>query len=265
MLVTGLKHCSITILVLLLWGCINNPEFSSLGNEKAEKPAVVETPPKHYKVKRGDTLYSIAWRFNLDYRGLASTNNIKPPYTIRPGQQLSLDVTEKKAQPPTMLPSGSTNNVLDKTNTNIVNSGNSQKNDANKPSQEFVETQQLRWSWPHNGKIVRTFGENGSLSKGVDIAGALGESVMAAATGKVVFAGNGLRGYGNLIIIEHNDQYLSAYGFNRKILVEEKQVVNRGEKIAELGVEGSSGDPLLHFEIRKDGKPVDPVNYLPRR
>jgi lipoprotein NlpD len=119
----------------------------------------------------------------------------------------------------------------------------------------------LDWGWPAKGKVVMQFSESTSL-KGIDIAGSAGQPVTASASGKVVYAGSGLRGYGKLIIIKHNDAYLSAYAHNRDILVKEGQQVVKGQKIAEMG-NTDSDQVKLHFEIRRQGKPVDPLRYLP--
>lgn len=121
---------------------------------------------------------------------------------------------------------------------------------------------EVAWAWPSNGKLSAPYSESGN--KGVDLSGKLGDPVLAAADGKVVYAGAGLRGYGELVIIKHNATYLSAYAHNRKILVKEKDQVTRGQKIAEMG--NTDADAVkLHFEIRKQGKPIDPMPYLPKR
>jgi lipoprotein NlpD len=119
----------------------------------------------------------------------------------------------------------------------------------------------LEWSLPAHGKVIGRFSESANR-KGIDIAGKLGQPVMASANGKVVYSGSGLRGYGKLIIIKHNNTYLSAYAHNNKILVKEGQSVSRGQKIAEMGSTDSKGVEL-HFEVRRYGKPVDPAKYLP--
>lgn len=120
----------------------------------------------------------------------------------------------------------------------------------------------IDWLWPGNGKLIAQFSE--PTSKGIDISGRPGEPVLAAAEGKVMYVGSGIRGYGNLIIVKHSNGYLSAYGHNRKILVKENQSVKRGQKIAELG-DSDTDQPKLHFEIRRQGKPTDPLKYLPPR
>jgi lipoprotein NlpD len=120
------------------------------------------------------------------------------------------------------------------------------------------------WGWPSNGILIGKFSSNGSLNKGIDIAGDLGQPVLAASDGTVVYAGSGLRGYGELVIIKHSDTYVSAYGHNRRLLVREGQQVKVGQTIAEMGSTGTDR-VKLHFEIRRQGKPVDPLQFLPRR
>ena len=127
---------------------------------------------------------------------------------------------------------------------------------------QITTNQKINWAWPIKGKLIKTFNKRLNDAKGIDIAGRVGSEVKAAASGKVVYSGNGLISYGNLIIIKHNDLYLSAYAHNRKLLVKEGQQVRVGQRIAELGSTGAE-NPRLHFEIRKNGKPVNPVRYLP--
>lgn len=131
-----------------------------------------------------------------------------------------------------------------------------------KPAEAAVGGDELAWIWPANGKIVGTFSEGGI--KGVDIAGKAGDPVIASADGKIVYSGTGLRGYGKLVIIKHNNTYLSAYAHNQAILVKEGQTVSKGQKIAEMG-DSDAQQVMLHFEVRRQGKPVDPLKYLPQR
>jgi lipoprotein NlpD len=120
----------------------------------------------------------------------------------------------------------------------------------------------MAFSWPHSGQVITGFDE--TKNKGLDFAGKAGDPVLAAADGKVVYAGSGLRGYGNLVILKHNNTYLTAYAHNQTLLVKEEQAVVKGQRIAEMG--NSDADRVkLHFEIRKQGKPVDPSKYLPSR
>jgi lipoprotein NlpD len=147
------------------------------------------------------------------------------------------------------------------------------KPEAPKPEAAVAETpkpdipgdapeDRVNWTWPAAGRVIATFSENGN--KGVDIDGKLGEPVLAAGPGKVVYSGTGIRGYGQLVIVKHNDKYLSAYAHNSKILVKEGQDVTRGQKIAEIG-RSDADRPKLHFEIRRFGKPIDPLQFLPNR
>ena len=135
------------------------------------------------------------------------------------------------------------------------------KNDE-KPAEPVVGGDEISWLWPVSGKTIATFSEGGN--KGLDIAGKSGDPVIASAGGKVVYSGEGLRGYGKLVIIKHNATYLSAYAHNQTILVKEGQSVSKGQKIAEMGSSGTD-KVKLHFEVRRNGKPVDPLKYLPQR
>lgn len=257
------KACLLFISVMVVTGCINNPEFGALEHKPVTQTGSNKGSNDVYVVQPGDTLYSIALSYDLDHRRLAAANDIDKNYLIYPGQKLLLDVTNVP------FSSGGNSSVTSSSTTSVVPNENTQKstngqnNDTRGSSAVSGAMPKIRWVWPYNGKIVRTFKSDQSLSKGVDIAGRFGEPVQAAADGKVVFAGSGLRGYGNLIIIEHNPEFLSAYAHASKILVQEQQIVKAGQQIAEIGSSGSSNQPVLHFEIRREGKPVNPVRYLP--
>ncbi|MBU1309567.1 MAG: peptidoglycan DD-metalloendopeptidase family protein [Gammaproteobacteria bacterium] len=242
-----------------------------------------------YVVQRGDTLYAIAFRAGKDVRELAALNGIASPYTIFPGQTLRL-TGKVKAKP--AVTAGSTKTVQNKPastatkNTNKNNSSPAKSNSSAKavkpvaPQNQkgYVQIQPknnkktanptlngdlVQWQWPAKGKIISAFSSQQHGNKGIDIAGQEGGKVVAAASGQVVYAGNALRGYGNLIIIKHNDDYLSAYAHNRKLLVKEKQMVTAGQQIAELGSTDAT-DARLHFEIRFRGSSVNPLKYLPK-
>lgn len=198
-----------------------------------------------YTVQRGDTLYSIAFRYGLDYKKLANANKIAPPYTIFINQKIRLKGAASKKSTRRQNP------VVKKT--------------KKKSSKQIVKKSQpskLNWQWPIPGEVILAFSATGRVNKGVDIRGRLGESVAAAADGVVVYAGGGLRGYGKLVIVKHNDHFLSAYGHNRAILVKEGEKVKGGQVVAEIGSSGLNQE-MLHFEIRRDGKPEDPLLYLP--
>ncbi|SNY53244.1 lipoprotein NlpD [Arsukibacterium tuosuense] len=248
-----------------------------------------------YVVQRGDTLYSIAFRAGLDVRTLASRNNINSPYIIYPGQVLQLSAAsatkvaaKKTSRPVTKTRSpvpakpatpAKTGRATEKSNQAKSNSSaKAAKPVASSNQTRYVQTRpaknskktadntslgnKVQWHWPVKGKIVSRFSTREHGNKGVDIAGQDGNRINAAADGQVVYAGSALRGYGNLIIIKHNDDYLSAYAHNKRILVAERQQVKAGQQIAEMGSTDAT-DSRLHFEIRFRGKSVDPLRYLP--
>lgn len=205
-----------------------------------------------YLVKPTDSLYSIAWRYGLDYRYLALWNDLAEPYVIHPGQQLVLIEPDR-------LPSQSKQQII------IV-----EKTDTGAPvvvkSLTPTYNRAIRWRWPTRGNVLNRYSDKGIDQRGIDIAGKIGQPVYCVADGKVVYSGTGLSGYGNLIIIKHNDTYLSAYAYNSNRLVQEGMQVKRGARIAEMG-QGNNGNKkiaMLHFQIRKNGKPVDPLLYLPQ-
>lgn len=222
----------------------------------------------YHVVVSGETLYSIAWNYGFDYRNVAAWNGITTPYTIYPGQVIRL-----KPPPETATAVVQPGPVISRQPGPIVdNAPAAVKPSTPQPVEEVVEnktlkggavgqTDQLAWHWPVQGKILRS----GSLTskKGVDIAGRLGQDIKAAAQGDVVYSGSGLLGYGRLIIIKHNETFLSAYAHNSELLVKEGDSVSTGQVIARMGT-NSSGQAQLHFEIRKNGKSVNPLTLLPR-
>ncbi|MEX2473995.1 peptidoglycan DD-metalloendopeptidase family protein [Marinobacter sp.] len=231
-------------------------------------------PPVHWGrhvVKPGETLYSIAWRYGRDYRELGNANGISAPWTLKAGQVLRLDLRGKVAS---SAPSGNTSKAATRPATRPTTKAPSKPEPKpevsrapNKKSALPNQTQtvsNISWRWPHVGTVIAGYSTSGKVNKGVDIAGKSGDAVKAAAGGNVVYAGSGLLGYGNLIIVNHDEHYLSAYAHNRKILVQEGEDVKAGQVIAELGSSGSDR-PKLHFEIRKNGNTVDPMHYLPPR
>jgi len=204
-------------------------------------------------VQRGQNVYRIATENGLTALDLALWNDIPPPYTIHPGQRLRLYPGGQRGvatRPPAPVASkpGTTGAPRPPASVPVVNPA----------------TSNIAWRWPADGGVVETFAGGDPTRQGVDIAGKGGDPVRAAADGVVVYSGAGLVGYGELVIVKHNDQWLSAYGHNRARLVNEGQSVKAGQQIAEMGRSGASRD-MLHFEIRYNGKPVDPQAYLPRR
>jgi lipoprotein NlpD len=217
----------------------------------------------YYRVKRGDTLYAIAWRANRDFRQLARWNGIRPPYVIYAGQLIRLQPVVTPRSTSHSRPSGHpAASHPERRGTDTADDGRSRKSSRDATSEHARG--RLHWSWPSGGKVVSTYKPGDPLHKGVKISAREGSDIRAAEAGKVVYSGSGLIGYGRLIIIKHNDKYLSAYGHNRKLLVQQDQHVTKGQKIAEMGT-ANDGRAMLHFEIRQNGKPVNPLGLLPRR
>ncbi|MDU0114044.1 peptidoglycan DD-metalloendopeptidase family protein [Psychrosphaera aquimarina] len=226
-----------------------------------------------YVVQPGETLYAIAWQAGIDFRHLARLNNINEPFQIFPGQVISLQSSKDK---------GSDND----TKKQVVTSGigiaiNNKKTIANENSGEYGKTQQdqkvliikekdpfptkvRQWRYPSKGNIIEKYSTKENGNKGIDFGGKAGDPIIAAADGKVVYSGGALRGYGNLVIVKHNNDYLSAYAHNRSINVKEQDWVKAGQVIAEMGDSGTDSIKL-HFEIRHRGRSVNPLKYLPRR
>jgi lipoprotein NlpD len=202
-------------------------------------------------VQRGETLYAIAFRYGLDYQGLAAANRIRAPYTIFVNQRIKLTTTTAVVS----------REVAPKRQ---ENAGKAKVTVAKEQAPTSSRGSGLEWRWPVAGEVINAFSLAGKVNKGVDIRGKLGEAVLAAADGIVVYAGGGLRGYGKLVIVKHNDKFLSAYGHNRAILVKEGETVTAGQVVAEIG-SSSSKQEMLHFEIRRNGKPENPLLYLPDR
>ena len=211
--------------LVVLTGC------STGGAPVIERSIEANPTPATYTVRQGDTLYSIAWRFDRDYQGLARLNGIKSPYRIYPGQVLTL----KRVPPST--PAGSASHT---------------PSSSSKPPSV--------WVWPAKGAVERGYGGG---NKGIDIAVASGTPVVSVAAGRVVYAGAGLRGFRHLVIVKHDSRYLSAYSLNDTPRVSEGASVKAGGRLAD--VEGSGAAAVIHFEVRRDGKPVDPRTIIRSR
>ncbi len=200
------------------------------------------TPQDEHVVRSGETLYTIAWRYGKDYRNLARWNRIGSGSLIYPGQVLRLT-------PPTG---------------NSVRTQSRATGAKPKPLPPIPIAAPPPWIWPTAGAVAVEFGGRPGSGTGILISGQANQRVRAAADGRVVYAGSGLIGYGQLIILKHNDTYLSAYGHNASLLVKEGDSIKKGQRIATMG-EGPGRKPRLHFEIRRNGKPVNPRQYLPTR
>ena len=291
--------------VLLLSACATDPA-----------PVGMRKPPaseriRHHIVAKGETLYGIAWRYEIAPDQLARANDLVSPYSLRAGQRLNLDISRSSSRSPTSSPTSSASGrsshtvargdtlysiarryrlPLDKLaaangltapyilqlgqrlSLNVARASSRTKSSTTRKTKTSRQTATnktsaklpaagWKWRWPTKGKVTRFYDSN-RVFKGINIQSRAGHAVIAAAPGVVVYAGDGLRGYGRLVIVKHSETYLSAYAHNRKILVKEGEQVTSTSKIAEVG--GNSANPgRLYFEIRKNGKPVDPLRLLP--
>ncbi|MGC7403650.1 peptidoglycan DD-metalloendopeptidase family protein [Pandoraea pneumonica] len=221
-------------------------------------------PPGFYRVKPGDRLYRIALENGQNYRDIARWNNIQNPDQIEVGQVLRVKPPAGDTGTPLPAPIASNGGMPTTTSPNPASVPPAvvppPTTSAATAAPSAVSSGDLALSWPAKGSVVGRFDD--SKNKGLNIAGNAGDPVFAAGAGKVVYSGAGLRGYGNLVIIKHDSTFLTAYAHNRTLLVKEGDSVTRGQKIAEMG--NSDADRvMLHFEVRRDGKPVDPMKYLP--
>ena len=218
---------------------------------------VIDSYPDQGKVQvqKGDTLYGLSKRYDISVERLAQLNQLRKPYVLQPGQTIFLKPLNSPVKKPAVIVTqpGSTRSTT-------AQSTATQKQPPATQATNWPTS--IRWQRPANGKIVKKFDRQQNDAKGIDIAGKYGDAIVASADGKVVYSGNGLISYGNLIIIKHNKTYLSTYAYNRKLLVKEGDTVKAGQKIAEMGRKDDLS-PRLHFEIRKNGKPDDPLKYLP--
>ena len=295
----------LVVSLLLLFGCADTPP-AVIENKSV---AAVDVPPEvrqtntnrpdygpqlaagpDYVVEPGDTLYAVAFRLGMDYRALASLNDIDPPYVIRVGQALKTAPEGVSGSPPvspeanvaqasamqrasgTSVKSAAGNGAARATEGESITATAkpaATKSEPGPPSHTLSTAKTPtpnapvdRWSWPADGKVSRAY--SAERHKGIDLVGERGSPVMATAAGVVVYAGTGVTGYGALLIVKHNDTYLSAYGHNDALLAAEGQQVKGGQVIARMG-STSSDSVKLHFEIRRNGRPVNPTSLLPQR
>lgn len=255
----------VLLLMPLMWlaACGNSSHVPVLDRYNAGSTGVSSSRGVHV-VGRGDTLYSIAWRHGKDFRQLAAANNIKPPYTIYPGQQIRLDGAVARPAAPVSRPSSSQPPASRPAPTKPAAAPvRPSPPVAAKPSVP-ASAGVIPWQWPADGGLLSRFVAGSVSAKGIVIAGNKGDPVRAAAAGMVVYRGSGLTGYGNLLIIKHDERWLSAYAHNDTMLVAEGAKVSAGQRIATMGDSGTFRTQL-HFEIRRDGNPVDPLTLLPKR
>lgn len=250
----GLRMGALAMMTATLAACgtatVVRPAGSGGGVSTTPKTSVAQ-PGKTVRVQRGDTIYALARIHNITPADLVAWNNISNPSTIYPGQVIRL------------YPQGAGGSRAPTTVVTAPRPGGSGGTSTSTPAAAPVRSN-ISWRWPADGAVVGRFVAGETTKQGVDIAGTSGQAVKSAADGVVVYSGAGLVGYGELIIVKHSEQWLSAYGHNRKRLVNEGQSVKAGQQIAEMGRTGANRD-MLHFEIRYNGKPVDPQQYLPAR
>lgn len=295
----------VAVLAAVLHGCAsstakapidsrnNQKQGSSKTYSSSQKTAPAPGGSDYHVVQAGDTLYSIAWRYGLSYRDLASINGIRSPYTIYKGQRLHVKpgsqqqaaktvalqqpapvkaapvaapaatAPASKAAPATAAKSATA--APPKTASPAATTATQKSTTAAPaPAGKKAPSYDGKWVWPTRGRVLTRFQPSGTGKRGIDIGGHEDQPVKAAANGKVVYAGSGLVGYGRLIIVKHNENLLSAYGHNNKLLVKEGEHVAAGQMIAKMGSSGTNRNEL-YFEIRKNGKPTDPLRYLPKQ
>jgi lipoprotein NlpD len=253
------------------------------GSGAVGAPAATSTPsgqfadkagqPGFYTVKQGDTLYRISLDSGQAWRDVARWNNIENPNAIEVGQVLRVapppgeavatrPVAPSKVESKPLTGASAPVAATPAASAPVAAAPAPAPAPAPQPASGSQSDEPVNWAWPASGQVVQGFDE--AKNKGIDIAGKLGDPVLAAGDGRVVYAGSGLRGYGNLVIIKHNNVYLSAYAHNNALLVKEGDTVKRGQRIAEMG-QSDAERVKLHFEIRRQGKPVDPSKWLPSR
>lgn len=228
---------------LLAGGCSPAVRWDEPPASRGRTAADSRQRPAEHVVRAGETLYAIAFRYGLDVKSLARWNQLGDGTLIRVGQRLRL------------APPGASAGVA--TGPGRAAAGAERRAPA-------PAVPPPRWLWPTEGAVLRSFGATPQTQSGIHIGGRLGQPVVAAADGQVVYSGSGLVGYGELIIIKHSESWLTAYGYNQALLVREGDAVRAGQLVARMG-EGPGRAPALHFEIRRDGSPVDPARLLPGR
>ena len=257
-----MKNTAIYLLLLLftfgLTACQSGDQTSK-ESPKNSSNQTTSSAKKTHVVQSGDTLYGISFRSGLNYRDVAAWNGIEEPYTIKIGQKIRLTppgTSSSKTSAPTTV---STSKTPAQTKPVVVTP----------PVKTTAQPQvpvdsNINWQWPTKGELVGLYIADDKTNQGINIAGKAGQKIVAAADGVVVYSGSGLIGYGELLIIKHNSEWISAYAHNDKRLVAEGVTVKAGQHIADMGQTGTVSD-MLHFEIRRNGKPVDPLLYLPKK
>ena len=284
-MITVYQSIVLGLLIAVLGGCATrtaapidsrNNQQGTKTPSKSSSAAAKSAQPDYYVVQGGDTLYSIAWKLGVNYRELASSNAIRSPYTIYKGQRLRVkpaanpSVAKPVALQPRPAVTASSAPATAPAATAVAKPVSkpapkvASKPTTAVPAKSTAQAYDGKWVWPTRGRVLSRFQSSGAGKQGIDIGGHADQPVKAAAHGKVVYAGSGLVGYGRLIIVKHNENLLSAYGHNNKLLVNEGEQVSAGQMIAKMGSSGTNRNEL-YFEIRKNGKPTDPLKYLPKQ
>ncbi len=273
---TAITRAAIAMCLLILLAACNNrynpAPVISLNTSVAKQNNLTEISGARYEVQKGDTLFAVAFYSGNDYRDIAKYNNLKPPFSIYPGQILELipssaNYINSKNKPISSMPTATTKVVVDPKKTQEYGEVELEKH--RKKSKQQIQAsnkpdKKSAWIWPATGESTSAVVGSDGTNRGVDIKGKLRSPIYAAANGKVVYAGNALKGYGNLVIIKHDNNLLSAYAHNDTILVSEQAYVKQGQQIATMGRTDAS-EVMLHFEIRRKGKSLDPLKFLPKR
>ncbi len=241
--------------------------FNGCADSSAAAPVIAIAPKSAvtkgiHTVKSGESLYLIAWRYGRDFKELAVANGIDEPFNIHPGQKISLRLASTKQLERYAQKKQKSRTVVKEVKA-VSLKEHKPSSSRLTPKDPIIVNKSSTWLWPAKGQVISRFQQKPKPNKGIDIASHKGSSVTATKAGKVVYSGQGLRGYGRLLIIKHDDDYLSAYAHNDEILVKEGHYVKQGQTIAKMG-ESDSDQVKLHFEIRKNGQPVDPLRYLPK-
>jgi len=271
-----MRRTVVAMIVSVLAGCASQQgaapvvDRTARGSAPQAPPVTKATAPTprtlaeaEYEVKRGDTLYSIALEHGVDYRELAQWNGLDDPTKIRVGQVLRVKPEDAKVQSGVQI--GRTN-IGGRLESRPLETPASEAKvpkpapTVPAPATAAVDGDALKFVWPAKGKVIAAFEQ--TRGKGVDIGGKVGDPVVASAKGKVTYVGSGIRGLGKMLIIQHSEQFLTVYAHTSQILVKEQQLVERGQKIAEIGTSDTE-KPMLHFQIRKSGRPLDPKQFLP--
>lgn len=238
-------RAALVFLVVMMMACSSSYHYAPVEGYRSLQQ---KNNSQRYLVRTGDTLYSIAWQQGLDFRVLANWNGVTPPYTIYPGQTIALTPQKKS----TTLPKSIKKPLTNKTK------NNEKQRVRQESSKKYEKKLKFSWRWPITPLAV----SRDKVKSGVVLRGKSGELVRSSEEGKVVYAGAGLKAYGNLLIVKHNEEFLTAYGYNKKLLVKEGQFVKKGQAIAEIGRDVQQ-KPSLFFEMRRFGKAVSVTKYLP--